>query len=152
MIYDTIHKFVSKCEQNTHKLWDYLDPHIFVTIYDKCRLYTKLSYKTRMHSRRMRTARSSSRPGGLHQAPPGPGTPSPGRGIPQDQTPSGPGTPQYQAPPMNTITDTCKNITFPQLRLRAVTIHRKSKFNCGITLNCRRYVHTGLYLTSLGDL
>ena len=44
MIYGTLHKFVSKCEQNTHKLWDYLDPHIFVTIYDKCRLYTKLNF------------------------------------------------------------------------------------------------------------
>ena len=39
----------------------------------------------------MRTARSSSRPGGIHQAPPGPGTPL-----------------------VNRMTNRCKNITLPQ--------------------------------------
>ena len=51
-------------------------------------------FETRMHSSRMRTARSSSRPGGgvvLHQAPPGPGN-----------------------PPVNRMTDRCKNIPLPQ--------------------------------------
>ena len=43
------------------------------------------------------------------------GSPS---GTPRDQTPPGPG--QNPTLPMNRITDTCKNITFPQLRLRAV--------------------------------
>ena len=58
----------------------------------------------------MRTARSSSRPGGLHQ-------------TPRDQTPLGTDPPLDQAPPrdqapppVNRIIDTCKNITFPQLR------------------------------------
>ena len=52
----------------------------------------------------MRTARSSSRRGGgLHQAPP------------RTWHPPGAGTPS-----VNRITGTCKNITFPQLRLRAV--------------------------------
>ena len=51
-----------------------------------------------MHSSRMRTARSSSRSGGLHQAPLrtrhplGPGIP-PGPDTPKDQAPPGPGTP-----------------------------------------------------------
>ena len=64
----------------------------------------------------MRTARSRWRPGGgdLHQAPPWtrpPGTRHPtGTRPPQGET----------HPPVNRITDTCKNITFPQLRLRAV--------------------------------
>ena len=53
--------------------------------------------ETRMHSSRMRTARSSSRPGGLHQAPPGT------RHIPRDQA----SRPCGQ-------THTCKHITLPQ--------------------------------------
>ena len=84
-----------------------------------------------MHSSRMHTAPSSSRPGGLHQAPPrdqtplgpdspGAGTPPPPgpdyqRSSPPDQILLGAGTPR-----VNRITDTCKNITFQQLRLRAV--------------------------------
>ena len=55
----------------------------------------------------MRTARSSSRPGGLHQAP-------------REQTPPRPGTPppedQAHPPPVDRITDACENITLPQLR------------------------------------
>ena len=65
---------------------------------------------TRMHSSRMRTARSSSRPGGLHQARPWDQTPNhtrqppgsrhpPDQAPPSDQAPPGPGTPQEQAPP-----------------------------------------------------
>ena len=51
----------------------------------------------------MPTARSSGHPGGgLHQAPAG------------ADTPLGPGTP----PPMDRITDACKNITLPQLHRR----------------------------------
>ena len=46
----------------------------------------------------MRTARSSSRPGGLHQAPPaGAGIPPPGAGTPREQAP-----PQEQTPPDQT--------------------------------------------------
>ena len=48
----------------------------------------------------------SSCPGGLHQAPPGPGTA-------QDQTPLGPDPPD-QAPPVDRMTDKCKHITLPQ--------------------------------------
>ena len=87
-----------------------------------------------MDSSRMRTARSSSCRGGLHQAPPWeqtrPGTKHPPPGAdthprdqtPLDQAPPGPGT-----PPVNRITDTCKNITFPQLRLRAVIIYYEKR-------------------------
>ena len=59
----------------------------------------------------MRTARSSSHLGG---SPPG---------TPPVHTPPGPGTSPPPGPdtnPVNRITDTCKNITFLQLRLRAV--------------------------------
>ena len=54
----------------------------------------------------MRTARSSSRLGGLHQA-------SPRDQAPLDHAPlpPGPGTPPH---PMNRMTDRCKNITLPQ--------------------------------------
>ena len=60
----------------------------------------------------MRTTRSSSRPGGcLHQALPRDQahTPGPGTSPLWDQTPPppGPGT-----PPVDRMTDTCKNITF----------------------------------------
>ena len=55
-----------------------------------------LQKKTRMHSSRMRTARSSSRPGGGSP----PGRPS------RDQAP----------PAVDRITDACENITLPQLR------------------------------------
>ena len=96
---------------------------------------SELFLQTRMHSSRMRTARNSSSPGSLHQTPPRAGTPChrhrpeqapplgadppgpdlPGPGTPPSRYPPGPGP-----PPVNKITDTCKNITFPQLRLRAV--------------------------------
>ena len=77
-----------------------------------------------MHSSRMRTARSSSRPGGLHQAPPpGPDPPlsrhPPGpdpRGPDPRRagTPPGPGTPPGTRHPPSGQTDTCKHITLPQ--------------------------------------
>ena len=54
----------------------------------------RISFTTRMHSSRMRTARSSSRSGGLHQAPPG-STP-PGADPPKSTPPPGPGTPLLQ--------------------------------------------------------
>ena len=97
---------------------------------------------TRMHSSRMPTAHSSSRSGGSI-----PGTP-PGPANPLEQASLGPGTPPWPDtpwtrhspgpsghPPVNRITDTWINITFPQLRLRAVTyslswiIDDKSGFN-----------------------
>ena len=59
-------------------------------------------------------------------------TPPPWSMHPPDQAPPGPGTPRDQTlreqahPPVNRITDTCKNITFPQLRLRAVIMLRMS--------------------------
>ena len=61
-----------------------------------------------MHSSRMRTARSSSRPGGgvSTRQPLGPDPPGPG-------TPPRPGTPRDQAPPCGQ-TDTYKHITLPQ--------------------------------------
>ena len=65
-------------------------------------------YETRMH-----TTRSSSHPGGgLHQAPhiadpPGPDPSRPG--TPREQT-----TPRDQSPPVNRMTDRCKNITLLQ--------------------------------------
>ena len=66
-----------------------------------------LKKKTKMHSSRMRTARSSSRHGG------GGGSPH----TPQSRhTPSGAGTPRSRNPPLKQAppcgqTDTCKNIT-----------------------------------------
>ena len=104
---------------------------------------------TRMHSSRMRTACSSSRPGGggLHQAPsrtrhplgadPPDQAPPLGADPPGTRPPSGPGTPlgadpPDQAPPgsrhppgpgippVNRMTKRRKNITLPKLRLRAV--------------------------------
>ena len=59
-----------------------------------------------MHFSRMRTALSSSHPGGcLHQAPPR------DQALPREQTP------RDQAPPtVDRITDACENITLPQLR------------------------------------
>ena len=110
---------------------------------------------TRIHSSRMRTARSSSHPGGVStshplrsrhplsrarhlrdqatphnqvpswdQALPKQAPPSrhPRAGTPQDQAPPRTRHPPGPDPPVNRISDTCKNITFPQLRLRAVTI------------------------------
>ena len=94
-----------------------------------------------MHSSRMHTARSSSRPRGsppgtpLDQTPwdqaPPPGTRHPPPGTrhppgtthprdqtpPWDQAPPRPGTPgtrYHTPPPVNRITDKCKNITLPQ--------------------------------------
>ena len=52
-----------------------------------------------MHSSRTRTVRGSGRPGGVSAQ---------GGGV--------------HLPPVNRITDRCKNITFPQLRLRAVNV------------------------------
>ena len=74
----------------------------------------KTNKETRMHSSRMCTARFNGVypggcvcPGAVHY--PGPkGRHSP---PPQRQTPP---------PPVNRMTDRCKNITFPQLHLRAV--------------------------------
>ena len=81
---------------------------------------TKLTPKfhiTRMHSSRMRTARSSSRPGGAHQAPPlRTRHPPPGTRPLRTRPPPGPGSP----PPVNRITDTCKTLPSAKLRLRAV--------------------------------
>ena len=61
-----------------------------------------------MHSSRMRTARSSSRPGGLHQAPPG-------SRLPPDQAP-----PWDQAPPPVDRHTPVNILLCPKLRLRAV--------------------------------
>ena len=81
----------------------------------------------------MRTARSSGRPGGLRQAPPsGPGIPPHDQAPLRARHPPGAGTPQGPGthPPVNRITDTCKNITFPQLRLRMVKkLHKTPLIN-----------------------
>ena len=72
-------------------------------------------FTTRMRSNRMRTARSSNRPGGLHQETPL-GADSPGSRPPLLQGMLG-----YHLqclmgyhPPMNRMTVRCKNITLPQ--------------------------------------
>ena len=89
--------------------------------------------QTRMHSSRMRTARSSSRQGGgsppgtpPEQAPgtrhpPGAGTPLE-PGTPRTRHPPGPGTPPDQAPPrgQNSWHTLLKIWPCPKLRLRAV--------------------------------
>ena len=64
----------------------------------------------------MRTARSSSRPGGVSTMhPPGSGTPTPpDQAPPRDQAPPYPGI--RHPPPVDRITDACENITLPQLR------------------------------------
>ena len=65
------------------------------------------SAKTRMHSSRMRTFCCSGRlGGGVYQ----------GRGLPREGSVQG----DVHLRPVNRITDRCKNITFPQLRLRMV--------------------------------
>ena len=90
--------------------------------------------KTRMHSSRMRTARGGVCPGGVSRnvgCPEGCvcvsiGMCLPGRGFcpglcvcPEWCTP-----PHCMlGPPPDRMTDSSKNITFPQLRLRAVTMH-----------------------------
>ena len=66
--------------------------------------FCSFTITTRMHSSRMRTARSSGRPGGLHQAPPRDQAPPPSRP---------PGT-RHTPPPVNRMTNRCKNITLPQ--------------------------------------
>ena len=81
-----------------------------------------------MHSSRMRTARSSSHPGGSAPGtprtrhPPGPGTP-PGA-DPLEQAPPRPDTPPGAAPldqghpcEQNFLTHACENITLPQTSL-----------------------------------
>ena len=92
---------------------------------------------TRMHSSRMRTARSSSRPGGLHQAPPGTRHPSRDQAPPWDQIPfrtrhtlqrrppSRPGTPPGADPPGPGTPPVDRHtpvniLPCPKLRLRAV--------------------------------
>ena len=60
-------------------------------------------WQTRMHSSRMRTTCTSSRPGGSPQGTPRADTP------PWTRHPPGPGI-----PPVNRMTDRCKNITLPQ--------------------------------------
>ena len=77
-------------------------------------------FATRMHSSRMRSARSSSRPGGLHQAPPS-GT----RHPPQDQAPPPPSGTRHPLPvdrhtPVNIL-------PCPKLRLRAVKMALQTK-------------------------
>ena len=79
----------------------------------------KFYFQTRMHSSRMRTARSSGRPGGSP-----PGTPPWERHLPSEQAPLGadppeqtpPGTrhPPGSRPPLNRMTNRCKNITLPR--------------------------------------
>ena len=89
----------------------------------------------------MRTARSSSRPGGvstrhpLNQAPPpGAGTPragTPRAGTPRAGTPLGAGTPWKQAPlPLWTefLTHACENITLPQTSFAGGKNHAKCSF------------------------
>ena len=103
---------------------------------------TKLAIKTRMHSSRMRTARSSSHLGGVStRHPPGTRPPcnqtAPPEQAPQDQEPLGPGTPPRirhppgtrppgagppgtRHPPWTEWQTGVKILPCPKLRLRAV--------------------------------
>ena len=84
-----------------------------------------------MHSSRMRTARSSSRqPGGsasVHAGihPPGVGPEPPPAGVGLETCKACWNTTPLSA--VNRITDTCKNIAFPQLRLWVVTSMHSSR-------------------------
>ena len=76
-----------------------------------------------MHSNRMRTARSLMYRGvSLDRDPPAGQRPPPlDRDTPLlDRHPTDRNLPWTETPAVNRITDKCKNITFPQLRLRAV--------------------------------
>ena len=101
---------------------------------------------TRMHSRRLRTARSSSHPGGLHQAPPWEQTP-PEKQTPWEQTPCKAcwdttchecwdSTPPCNAcwdstPPVKRMTNRCKNITLPQTSF----VGRKNDYHGSVVQN-----------------
>ena len=71
--------------------------------------------KTRMHSSRMRTARSSGRPGGVSTRHTPLGADPPGSRHPPGTRHPPPGPP-LTPPPVNRMTDACENITLPQLR------------------------------------
>ena len=71
-----------------------------------------INLQTRMHSRRMRTARSSSHPGGVHQATPGTSPAEEAPPLGADHTPQ---RRHHPLPPINRLTDACENITLPQL-------------------------------------
>ena len=73
--------------------------------------------------------------GGVYTRHPRDQTPPPSRHLPGSRhnppprsKPPGTKPPGVGTPPVNRITDTCKNITFPQLRLRAVKIIWKFSF------------------------
>ena len=79
---------------------------------------------TRKHSNRMHTTRSLLYRGISLTVNP-PGQRPPGQRPPLDRDPPGQSPPRQRPPlardpPVNRITDMCKNITFPQLRLRVV--------------------------------
>ena len=97
---------------------------IFPSAIDFCLHFfsdTESSYITRMHSSRMRTVRSSSRLLGGGICPREGGLPKggvcPGGCVSCIPVCNGANTP----PPVDRMTDRCKNITFPKLRLRTVT-------------------------------
>ena len=109
-----------------------------------------------MHSNRMRTACSSSRPKVGWGSPPGtpPTRHRPGTRHPPDQAPPGPGTPRTRHPPdqatppgpgilpgpgthnpnpsVNRMTNRCKNITLPQTSLAGG--NQQLRF---ININCK---------------
>ena len=82
---------------------------IFYVLFPLC---FNFNTNTRMHSSRMRTARSSGRPGGVSTRPPRPGADTPPL---KEQAPPGTDPPGAGTPPVNRMTDACENIT-----LRAV--------------------------------
>ena len=94
--------------------------HVVVVVANMVGIFTTYDYKkTRMHSSRMRTARSSSRlGGGVSTRTPDQAHTPPDQVHPQDHAPPGPCTPPRPGtnPPVNRITHTCENITLPQLR------------------------------------
>ena len=109
----------------------------------------KAQCDTRMHSSRMRTGRSltvccSLLPGGgpvpeggsPWQGGSGPGGVLPGRGglvpggfsLAGGVLPGGGGSPYWRPPPVNRMTNRCKNITLATTSLRPVIIHKNFRF------------------------
>ena len=83
-----------------------------------------------MHSSRMRTARSSSRPGGLHQAPP------PEQAPPDQAPPFRNKHPWDQAPPYGQ-THTCKHIILPQTSFGGGKYETATESTCSCS-SCER--------------
>ena len=104
---DNLHRMFSESSLRKERLMSHQSEILRSLIFSfSCRNAFSAQYETRMHSSRMRTARSSSRRGGLHQTPPSTGIRHPPRsrhllGADPPPTRHSPGTrhPLDQAPP-----------------------------------------------------